>query len=448
MIKKLALPISFVIILIVFSSGWAAFFQFGLTGFLIFVSSLLTFQSLFTLRWMLYAWNSFKGNSQFETPKDTATPKTSFTILLPVRHEVGVLEDTLKALERIEYPKELIEILILCRNDDVKTIDLAKNVITDLGATNMFIKIFNGTPVNKPHSLNIGLSLAKNDMVVIFDAEDEPHSSLFKLVNTIMIKENPDVIQGGVQLVDYNSHWYSLLNVLEYYFWFKSGLYYFSNNCGAAPLAGNTVFFKRDVLIKINGWDENCLAEDADVGVRLSVIGAKIKILYVEKYATKEETPHNVKAFIKQRTRWNQGFLQVLGKGDWLTLPTFKAKSIILYLLIAPFIQTLILFYTPFGIYLAGINKFSVPVTLITYLPFYMVLIQVAVYIFGFYKFITEYRLNFSLVAPVKLVLTYVPYQLLLFFSSFRALGRFLFNINGWEKTLHQNNHRLAETDD
>lgn len=291
------------------------------------------------------------------------------------------------------------------------------------------------------------MEVATKDIVVIFDAEDEPHTGLFRLINTEFLEKESDVIQAGVQLIDFNSHWYSILNVLEYYFWYKSGLYYFFNNFGAAPLGGNTVFFKREVLNKIGGWDEYCLAEDADIGVRICAAGAKVSVLYVEKYATKEETPHNLKAFIAQRTRWNQGFLQVLLKGDWLKLKTFKSKIIVFYILISPVLQTFILIYTPFGIILAATQQFSVFLTLVTYLPLYMVLMQMAVYAYGFFKFMYEYRLGFSLMAPFKIVLVYFPYQIVLAYSAFRSIWRMVFGINDWEKTTHQNNHRNLMSD-
>jgi cellulose synthase/poly-beta-1,6-N-acetylglucosamine synthase-like glycosyltransferase len=440
--KKYSILIVLGVFLIFGIISCGIYFAWGLTGFLIFISVLLTLQSLFTLRWTLYSWNRFNNDTEFDPPKHLAQPKYSFSILLPVRHEEKVLPDTLKALSKIEYPKDLVEIIILVRQDDIKTIEAAKKAIFQLDTGNMVLKIFNGDIINKPHSLNKGLETATKDVVVIFDAEDEPHPGLFRLINTEMLVKNSDVIQAGVQLIDFNSHWYSILNVLEYYFWFKSGLYYFFNNFGAAPLGGNTVFFKREVLNKIGGWDEYCLAEDADIGIRLSAAGAKISVLYVEKYATKEETPNSLKAFIAQRTRWNQGFLQVLLKGDWLRLKSFKSKLIVFYILISPVLQTFVLIYTPLGIVLAATQRFSVFLTLITYMPFYMVLMQIAVYIYGFFKFMYEYRLGFSLIAPFKIILVYVPYQLVLAYSSFRSIGRMIFGINDWEKTAHQNNHR------
>jgi len=45
------------------------------------------------------------------------------------------------------------------------------------------------------------------------------------------------------------------------------------------PLGGNTVFLRRDLLEQIGGWDQDCLTEDADVGIRLSTTGVPIRVL-------------------------------------------------------------------------------------------------------------------------------------------------------------------------
>lgn len=291
---------------------------FFFSAVIVFFSSILAIQSAITLLWMLYAWEDKSKIISSKSPKVFLPPRYSFTAFLPARHEERVIKDTILAINRIDYPTELKEILVLCREDDKETIAKAREAIKSLKNKNIRLVIFNDFPINKPHGLNKGLAEAQNQIVGIFDAEDEPHKDIYNIVNTVLIKDKVDVVQSGVQLMNFRSHWFSALNVLEYFFWFKSGLHFFTNVGSVSPLGGNTVFFKKNWLKKIGGWDENCLTEDADIGIRLTLAGAKIKVVYDERHATQEETPHSVKSFIKQRTRWNQGFLQILKKRDWL----------------------------------------------------------------------------------------------------------------------------------
>ena len=128
---------------------------------------------------------------------------------------------------------------------------------------------------SKAKALNSALPLCRGDVVGVFDAEDEraPRPA----ASTSTTRSAPgraDVVQGGVQLMNFQSSWYSLRNCLEYFFWFRSRLHLQAEK-GFIPLGGNTVFIRTDLLREIGGWDRECLAEDCDLGVRLSSGGAR-----------------------------------------------------------------------------------------------------------------------------------------------------------------------------
>ena len=65
--------------------------------------------------------------------------------------------------------------------------------------------------------------------------------------------------------MNYRSSWYSLRNVLEYYFWFRSRLHFHAQQ-RFIPLGGNTVFIRTDRLREVGGWDPKCLAKDCEIG--------------------------------------------------------------------------------------------------------------------------------------------------------------------------------------
>ena len=67
-----------------------------------------------------------------------------------------------------------------------------------------------------------------------------------------MLNEDVDVVQSGVQLINHNTKWYCFLNVLEYFFWFRSSMHFFAN-IGMTPLGGNTVFVRRELIDLVAG---------------------------------------------------------------------------------------------------------------------------------------------------------------------------------------------------
>ena len=75
-------------------------------------------------------------------------------------------------------------------------------------------------PKNKPKALNTALRKCRGDIVGVFDAEDEVHPGLLRLVEARFEESGDDVVQAGVQLMNIQTSWWSGRNCLEYYFWF------------------------------------------------------------------------------------------------------------------------------------------------------------------------------------------------------------------------------------
>jgi cellulose synthase/poly-beta-1,6-N-acetylglucosamine synthase-like glycosyltransferase len=61
------------------------------------------------------------------------------------------------------------------------------------------------------------------------------------------------------------------------------------------------------VLRQVGGWDPYNLTEDADLGMRLCRLGYRTDVL---PSATYEEAPARFRAWLKQRTRWYEGWMQ------------------------------------------------------------------------------------------------------------------------------------------
>jgi len=408
------------------------------------LSIAIAIQSLFTLISMMFAWDDPKRVEHNRSPDKFYTPIYSFTALVPALHEEAVIGDTIEAIANIQYPQTLKELIIVCRLDDIGTISAVRKKIQELNKDNIRLLIPDYMPKNKPDKLNFALKHAQHDVVCIFDAEDTPHEDIYHIINTVMIRDDADVVQSGVQLINFRSKWFSTLNVLEYFFWFKSVLHYFSLR-NVMPLGGNTVFFKRNWLQKISGWDADCLTEDADIGITLSAKGAKIRIIYDEIHATQEETPESVKSFIKQRTRWNQGFIQIFKKGDWKNLPLFSQRFFVGYLLIWPEIQTFLFIYIIASIVMMFTVKLPILITLLSLLPLYILTMHLVVLNVGLYEFTKKYSFKYPRWMPFKIIITFLPFQILLGISAVRAVIREFRKKTSWEKTVHVNAHRSVQ---
>ena len=271
-------------------------------------SLLVSLQAAYTVYLMIYTWDQPETFRRAAAPSSFRRPVKSFTVMLPARHEEEVIQETIQRAVSFNYPASLVEIFVICEGGDTGTIAKANETIAELrsrGIDHARLVTFDDLPINKPHGLNKGLAQTKNEVITIFDAEDGIHPDILNIVNTVMLEDDVNVVQCGVQLMDYDSSWYSTLNVLEYYFWFKSRLH-FHAEVGMIPLGGNTVFFTRELVNRLGGWDESNLTEDADMGIRISALQERVRVVYDDRYVTREETPPTLGHFIRQRTRWSQ----------------------------------------------------------------------------------------------------------------------------------------------
>jgi cellulose synthase/poly-beta-1,6-N-acetylglucosamine synthase-like glycosyltransferase len=409
----------------------------------------LSAQAAYALYMMIYTWEQPEAESKARAPERFLTPQRSFTVMLPARHEEDVIQSTIERVVKARYPIELMQVLVICSADDTGTIDKAMAKIEHLrrqGIGNVEVVVFDDLPINKPHGLNCGLPRVRNEVVTIFDAEDDIHPDLFNIVNTVMVEDQVNVVQAGVQLMNFNSKWYSALNVLEYFFWFKSRLHYHAK-FGSIPLGGNTVFFTREVLERIGGWDENNLTEDADIGLRLSVMGERVRVVYDDRYVTKEETPPTLGHFIRQRTRWSQGFIQTLQKGTWKEMPTSKQRLLAYYTLAFPKGQAILAIYTIVSVTMMFTVKAPVIVALISYIPVLLLIAHFMTSVVGLYEFTDAHGLKPSMGTVIQMAFAWFPYQLVLSYAALRAVRRQIMGVSNWEKTQHVGAHRGQRED-
>ena len=402
---------------------------------------LMTAQAIFNIRLRLFIWEKPEQAWLNSAPTIYREPHFSFTILLPARHEEDVYRETIQKVYDLNYPKHLIQILAICREDDPGTIAEARVKINQLRSPNVQLVIFNDKPINKPHGLNLGLRVAKGDIVTIFDAEDEPHPDILNIINTTYLNEPVDVVQSGVQLMNHNTKWFCFLNVLEYFYWFKSSLHFFAK-VGMTPLGGNTVFVRRALMEQLGGWDETCLTEDADLGIRLCLSNARVRIIYDDEFVTREETPHTIEQFIKQRTRWNQGFIQILFRGNWRQLKKLDQRMLALYVLILPEVQAFFSLLIPVSLMMMFFVKLPVWMTLITFAPLYCLVMTMCIDLAGLHEFVKVHKRKWRLREAITLMVAFLPYQFLLGIGAIRAVYRYLKGASNWEKTAHIGQHR------
>jgi cellulose synthase/poly-beta-1,6-N-acetylglucosamine synthase-like glycosyltransferase len=405
------------------------------------LTAALSVVAITSLVWMLYAWRTPEGADGTQFAQGDGDPRLSFSVILPARHEERVLGATLDRLASSQHPR--FEILCVVGEDDPGTYAVA----TEAAARNpgrIRVLIDEHVEKNKPKALNTALPFCRGEIVAVFDAEDEVHPQLLRRVDLQFQITRADALQAGVQLMNFRSNWYSLRNVLEYWFWFRSRLHMHASR-RFIPLGGNSVFVRRVWLERLGGWDETCLAEDCDLGVRLSSNGARIVVAYDPELVTHEETPPTLRAFFNQRVRWQQGFLQVYRKRDWAALPHRRQRLLARCTLAMPMLQALGCSILPLAVLMVLYVQLPAGVALLTFVPVALIAVTLCVEVVALHDFCRTYGHRLRVQDCFRLVVGTIPFQLVLACASVVAVVREVLNLRNWVKTDHVGAHRGLE---
>ena len=238
---------------------------------------------------------------------DRALP--TYTVVVPLRRERRVLPRLIRALDALDYPKAKLEIMLVIEADDREMLDAFRT--TRLPGCFKVIVAPSGGPRTKPRALNVALPIARGDLLVVFDAEDVPDPQQLRLAVATFARCGPEVACLQARLVIDNTadNWLTGLFTIEY-----ATLFDVINPALAAfgfpvPLGGTSSHFRTTPLRSLGGWDAWNVTEDADLGIRLALAGYRVADL---PSATLEEAPVTLDMWLKQRTRWMKGFMQVV----------------------------------------------------------------------------------------------------------------------------------------
>ncbi len=366
-----------------------------------------------------------------------------YTVLCPLYKEFNILPQFVEAINKLEWPKDKLDVQLLLEQDDRETIEGLKNVTLPFYIRKVIIP--HSLPKTKPKACNYGLSLARGEYLVIYDAEDIPDPRQLKKAYLAFKNAGNDVACFQAKLNYYNSRANLLTRFFtaEYSLWFNLILTGLQSLRSSIPLGGTSNHFKTKVLKDLAGWDPFNVTEDADLGIRLFQKGFRTSIV---DSTTLEEATSNFKNWIRQRSRWIKGYMQTylvhtrsksekkVSKrsvfDDFIFQITVGGK--VLFVLLNPIMWiVMVLYFTAFD--------FTGPTIEAIYIP-PISYIAVFAFIFGNFLFIYSYmiacakRNDWDLVKYVFLIPLYWG---MMSISGAIALYQLFVKPHYWEKTLH-----------
>lgn len=184
----------------------------------------------------------------------------------------------------------------------------------------------------KADSLNAGLNVSKNDLVVSIDADSimEP-DALLKMVKpfleakekkvigtggVIRIANSCEISGGHIKRVHLPKKFLPRAQVMEYTRAFLMGRMAWSELDGLLLISGALGMFDREIVIQAGGYHTNTVGEDMELVVRIRRYMAEhnlsYDVVYIPDPLCWTEVPSTVKILARQRSRWTRGTLETL----------------------------------------------------------------------------------------------------------------------------------------
>ena len=239
-----------------------------------------------------------------EPPALARLPMVS--IIVALYHEEDIARRLVARLSRIDYPRDLLEILLVVEAGDRLT--RATLQAARLPPWMRVVVSPSGRIRTKPRALNVALDHCRGSIVGVYDAEDAPAPDQIRRVVDGFSRRGPKVacLQGILDYYNPRTNWMSRCFTIEYASWFRILLPGLDRLGLAVPLGGTTLFFRRAALEDLGGWDAHNVTEDADLGMRLARHGYRTELI---DSVTEEEANCRPIPWIKQRSRWIKGFM-------------------------------------------------------------------------------------------------------------------------------------------
>ena len=252
---------------------------------------LLTFGYLLILRGLAV----FKRHVNHEK---TDLPKIA--VVIPTLNEEDRILHKIEDISRSNYPKELINLVIVDGGSQDRTVDLVKEKIS----SGMKIKLIrlNGHH-NKVDQVNHILANQGEDIIVFTDADSSLDPSCIKeLVRALTSDPRTALIGANVKprtrFLEERIHWL----LLNYFWWLEGEVFSSSGISGVCYAVNRSIFF---TIAK------DAVAEDIHLGLDISASGRRVRICR-RAVAYELRVPRGSLEFIQYRRRRGASYVREL----------------------------------------------------------------------------------------------------------------------------------------
>lgn len=279
---------------------------------------LMAIIATYIIRHYIFTLTAIKNAKNPNLRRNDGSSHIKVSILIPARNEEKVIERILQRMTQLTYPKNEMQVIVINDASTDRTGEIADKFAKNYDYIRVLHRnVEDGGGKGKTSALNTGLKLVDGEIVFCFDADYYPQRDIIENLSKEFNDPKVGAVQGRVIVLNEPYSIVTRLIALE-----RTGGYRVDQEArdilGLVTQYGGTAGgIRRSLLEQLGGWDENVLAEDTELTMRVYLAGYKIR--YVNEAECYEEAVENWKAYRKQRYRWAKGHMQCAFK-HWLNV--------------------------------------------------------------------------------------------------------------------------------
>lgn len=255
---------------------------------LIFISGAMLFSLFVFCFYMLTLTEEKSGGKVMSYPP--------LSVIIPSYNSERTIGKCLRHVLRMQYPgrKEVI------------VVDDASSDRTASIASGMGVRVIRRTKNRgKASALNEAIRQAGGELVACIDSDTYPPSGLLTQSVPYMHEKGLGALTFFINVHAPKTLWQKMQS-MEYLVAFGILPYITSKMTAILVTPGPLSIFRKQALLKIGGFDENNIAEDFEMGLKLNKHGYKIRYLPIR---VPTEVPSTFSGLMRQRLRWYRGTL-------------------------------------------------------------------------------------------------------------------------------------------
>lgn len=254
----------------------------------------------------------------------TKKPKTilkfsSVTIIIPAHNEEKCIASSISSALNADFDGSK-QIIVVDDGSKDKTYEIAS-------AYRPEIELIRAGHSGKAASLNKALKIAKGDLVAVIDADSSIHKDALNILKIEVEREKVVAATGVIKVKNRKKLICMWIHLEQLYNSLMRSLFSKINANIVTP--GPLSLYRKKELLDVNGFSTGGFSEDIDVTIRLIRKGYKVG--FSEKAIAETNMPSDVKGFLRQRTRFARGILNIFRKHlrlkktiiDIYTMPLF-----------------------------------------------------------------------------------------------------------------------------